>query len=59
MNIIEVHCVGKWVQRTDFEGLVARLGEHHASDVWDTVAKYGTFTSRNGLVYLRSATQTA
>lgn len=57
MNIIEVHCIGKWVQRTDFEGLAERLGTSHAEDVWDFVERNGVFEARNGLVYLRSAVQ--
>lgn len=58
MNTIEIHCIGRWVQRTDFEGLVNRLGEHHAADVWDIVVKHGSFQARNGLVYICSAIQT-
>ena len=50
---VEIHCIGQWVKREKFEGLVARLGESHAADIWDIVAKHGTFTARNGLVYLR------
>ena len=53
MTGIEIHCVGRWVKRTDFAGLVERLGISHAEDVWDFVAKHGSFTARNGLIYLR------
>jgi hypothetical protein len=53
MTGVEIHCIGRWVRRCTFEQLVERLGESHAADIWDMVAKHGTFTARNGLVYLR------
>lgn len=57
MEKIEIHCIGRWVKRTDFGGLTERLGESHAADIWDTVARDGVFKARNGLLFLRSAVQ--
>ena len=52
MTHIEIHCLGRWVLRVDFEGLAERLGASHAEDVWDTVIENGSLKTRNGLIYI-------
>lgn len=52
MTAVEIHNIGRCVWREDFEALTNRVGTIAAELIWDTVAKCGMLTARNGLVYL-------
>ena len=55
--LIELHCIGRWVVRLDFEGLVAREGTTKAEEIWDTVAASGEYKAAPDLIYIRSAVE--